>query len=79
MKLMRTLLAGEGEGVCSEGGEGATDCSGEIEGEEDAAGVGEGVEVGDSCASATEDKMAINNPRVDLVVMSSEVETTQAL
>ena len=74
---MRTLLAGEGEGVCSEGGEGATDCSGEIEGdEEDAAGVGEGVKVGDSCASATEGKMAIKNPRVDLVVMSSEVEAS---
>ena len=79
MKLIRTLLAGEGEDVCSGVGEGGTDCSGEIDGEEDAVGVGEGVEVDDSCASATGDKMAINNPRVHLVVMSSEVETSLAL
>ena len=50
MKLMRTLLAGEGEGVCSGVGEGGTDCSGEIDGEGDSPGVGEGVGVGDSCA-----------------------------
>lgn len=49
---MRTLLAGEGEGVCSGVGEGTIDCSGEIEGEGDSAGVGEGVGVGDSCAAA---------------------------
>ena len=49
---MRTLLAGEGEGVCSGVGEGGTDCSGEIEGEGDSPGVGEGVGVGDSCAAA---------------------------
>ena len=48
MKLIRTLLAGEGEGVCSGVGEGGTDCSGEIEGEGDTPGVG----VGDSCAAA---------------------------
>ena len=52
MKLIRTLLAGEGEGVCSGVGEGRTDCSGEIEGEGDSPGVGEGVGVGDSCAAA---------------------------
>ena len=33
MKLIRTLLAGEGEGVCSGVGEGGTDRSGEIDGE----------------------------------------------
>ena len=49
---MRTLLGGEGEGVCSKVGEGTIDCSGEIEGEEDSPGVGEGVGVGDSCAAA---------------------------
>ena len=49
---MRTLLAGEGEGVCSGVGEGGTDCSGEIEGEGVSPGVGEEVEVGDSCAAA---------------------------
>ena len=52
MKLIRTLLAGEDEGVCSWGGEGGTDCSGEIEGEGNSPGVGEGVGVGDSCAAA---------------------------
>ena len=51
MKLMRTLLAVEGEGVCSGVGEGGTDCSGEIDGEGDSPGVGEGVGVGDSCAA----------------------------
>ena len=45
MKLIRTLLAGEGEGVCSGVGEGGTDCSGEIDGEGDSPGVG------DSCAA----------------------------
>jgi len=49
---MRTLLAGEGEGVCSRTGEGGTDCSGQIDGEGDSLGVGEVVEVGDSCAAA---------------------------
>ncbi len=52
MKLIRTLLAGEGEGVCSVVGEGGTDCSGEIDGEGDSPGVGEGVGVDDSCAAA---------------------------
>ena len=47
MKLIRTLLAGEGEGVCSGVGEGGTVCSGEIDGEGDTSGVG----VGDSCAA----------------------------
>ena len=51
-KLIRTLLAGEGEGVCSGVGEGGTDCSGEIEGKGDPPGVGERVGVGDSCAAA---------------------------
>ena len=51
MKLIRTLLAGDGEGVCSGVGEGDTDCSAEIEGEGDSPGVGEGVGVGDACAA----------------------------
>ena len=75
-KLIRTLLAGEGEGVCSAVGEGGADCSGEIEGEGDSPGVGDGVGLGDSCASAKEDKMAIANARLAFVVMSSEVETS---
>ena len=53
---MRTLLAGEGEGVCSKLGEGDTDCSGEIEGKEDSPSVGEGGGVGDSCAAAVATK-----------------------
>ena len=56
---MRTLLAGEGEGVCSGVGEGGTDCSGEIEGEEDSPGVGEGFGVDDSCAAAVATKVTI--------------------
>ena len=46
MTLIRTLLAGEGEGVCS----------GEIDGEGDTPGVREGVGVGDSCAAANATK-----------------------
>ena len=57
MKLIRTLLAGESEGVCSGVGEGGTDCSGEIDGEGDSPGVGEGVGVGDSCAAAIATRM----------------------
>ena len=49
---MRTLLAGEGEGVCSWVGEGTIDCSGEIEGEGVPSTVAEGVGVGGSCAAA---------------------------
>lgn len=51
MKLIRTLLAVEGEGVCSGVAEGGTDCSGELEGEGDSPGVDEGAGVGDSCAA----------------------------
>ena len=61
MKLIRTLLAAEGEGVCSGVAEGSTDWSGEPEGEGASAAVGEGAggegaggeggEVGDSCAA----------------------------
>ena len=52
MKLMRTLLAEEGDGVCSGVGEGGTDSSGEIEAAGDSPSVGEGVGLGDSCAVA---------------------------
>ena len=45
---MRTLLAGDNEGLCSAVGEDDTDCSGEIEGDRDSCGVG----LGDSCAGA---------------------------
>jgi len=49
---MRTLLAGEGEDVCSGVGEGGADCSGEIDGEGDSPGVVDGVGFGHSCAAA---------------------------
>ena len=64
MKLIRTLLAVEGEGVCSGVAEGSTDWSGELEGEGegDSTGVGEGAGVGDSCAAviATHRKQKTN-------------------
>jgi hypothetical protein len=74
-KLIRTLFAGESEGVSS-GVDDGTICSGEIEGEGDSPGVDEGAGVGDSCANAKEDKMAIAKVRLTLVVMSSEGETS---
>ena len=52
MKLMRTLLVGEAEGVCSGLGRGVTDSSGHIEEAGDSSGIAEGVGVGDSCAAA---------------------------
>jgi hypothetical protein len=52
MKLIRTLLAGDGEAVRSGVGEGTIDCSGKIGGEGVSPGVGEGFGVGDSCAAA---------------------------
>ena len=64
MKLIRTLLAAEGEGVCSGVAEGNADWSGELEGEGegDSTGVGEGAGVGDSCAAviATQRKQKTN-------------------
>ena len=64
MKLIRTLLAVEGEGVCSGVAEGSTDWSGELEGEGegDSTGISEGAGVGDSCAAviATQRKQKTN-------------------
>ena len=53
MKLIRTLLAVEDEGVCSGVAEGDSDCSGELEeeGEGDSPRIGEGAGTGDSCAA----------------------------
>jgi len=59
-------------------GKGVADCSGWIEGEGNAASIAGEVGMGESCATATEDKMAIRNGRLVLVVMSSEVETSLA-
>ena len=60
-KLIRTLLAGEAEGVCAGTGAGVGGSSGEMEGERDSSTVGEGIGVGDSCAKATEAKIANKN------------------
>jgi hypothetical protein len=70
---MRTLLAGEGEGVCSGLGEGGRDCSGEIEGEEDSSSVGDGVGLGGSCASAADTHANTKTiPARSIVVILSE-------
>ena len=55
---MRTLLAGEGEGVCSGVSEDAGECSGKREGKGDASLLGQGVGVRDSCAAAIRGKAA---------------------
>ena len=60
-KLIRTLLVGEGEGVCSGLGEGGTDSSGEIDGEGDSLTVGERFGEGDSWASIAEAAQTIAN------------------
>jgi hypothetical protein len=76
---MRTVLAGEAEGVCSGAGGGVTDSSGEIRGEGDSPGTVGEVGIGDSCAAATETKVATRNAKLILLVMSSEVETSRTL
>ena len=73
---MRAVLPGKAEGVCSGAGGGVADSSGEIKGEGDSAGIAEEVGVGDSCAAATEAKMATRNAKLILVI-SSEVETSR--
>jgi len=75
---MRTVLAGEAEGVCSGAGGVVTD-SGEIRGEGDSPGIAGEVGVGDSCAAATEAKVATRNAKLIFLVMSSEVETSRNL
>jgi hypothetical protein len=50
---MRTLLAGDVEGICSAAGEGTADCTGDFDGTEDSSGVGDVFALVDSCAAAT--------------------------
>ena len=76
---MRTVLAGEAEGVCSGAGGVVTDSSGEIRGEGDSPGIAGEVGVGDSCAATTEAKVATRNAKLIFLVMSSEVETSRTL
>jgi hypothetical protein len=75
-KLIRTLLPGGTEGICSGMGDGVGDPSGDVKGEGDSSGTAEGVGAGDSCAVPTETK-AIRSAKLTLVVMSSEVETSR--
>jgi len=55
---MRTLLAGEGEGVCAAVGENVVECSGKTEGKGDSSLLGQGVGVDDSCAATIRRKAA---------------------
>ena len=73
---MRTLLAGDAEGVCSGTGGGVIDSAGEIEAGEDSSGIGEGVGDGDSCAKTAEAKNVIRIAVLAFAVMSSGVETS---
>lgn len=75
MKLMRTLLAGEAEGISTGVGEDVIDSSGESRGEGDS-DVTEEIGLGDSCAAATEANMASRNAKVIVLVPSTEVETS---
>src|SRR5207253_9431624 len=74
-KLIRTLLPGGTDGVCSGSGDGAPDPSGGVDRAGDSSGGAEGV--GDSCAAPTETKIAIRSAKLTFVVMSSEVETSR--
>jgi len=72
-KLTRTLLAGKAEGVCTGAGEAVMVSSGDIERAGDASGVDDTTGFGDSCAVATEAKIATRNAKLIFVVISSEV------
>ena len=76
---MRTVLAGEAEGVCSGAGGGVTDPSGEVRGEGDPPGIAGEVGLGDSCAATTEAKVATRTAKLIFLVMSSEVKTFRTL
>ena len=52
---MRTVRAGDGEGICSGVGESTPDCSGEIAGRTDCSAVG-ALGRGDCCAKAAQTK-----------------------
>ena len=74
---MRTLLAGEGEGVCSDAGGGVRDSIGVGDKEGDSSGVAEGVGVWDSCARAAEAKNTVRIAVLTCVVMSRGAETSR--
>ena len=70
---MRTLLAGDAEGVCSCTDGGVIDSVGEIEAGEDSSDIGEGVGDGDSLAKTAEAKNVIRIAVLAFAVMSSGV------
>ena len=74
---MRTLLAGEGEGVCSDAGGGVRDSIGVGDKEGDSSGVAEGVGVWDSCARAAEAKNTVRIAVLTFVVMSNGGEISR--
>ena len=65
---MRTLLAGEGEGVCSAVGEDAVECSGKTEEKGDSSLLGQGVGVDDSCAAAIRMKATEMTQTTDVMI-----------
>ena len=65
---MRTLLAGEGEGVCSAVGEDAVECSGKTEEKGDSSLLGQGVGVDDSCAAAIRRKATEMTQTTDVMI-----------
>ncbi len=68
---MRTLLAGDVEGICAGVGGGVTDSAGEIENAGNSSGVGDAVGVGDSWPKTAEAKNAIRLAILTFAVMSS--------
>jgi hypothetical protein len=77
---MRTLLAGDAEGVCSATGDGVTDSAGEMDNSGDSPGIGEGDGVGDSWAATAEiDATSAKSATLICLVMSTEVETSLAV
>ena len=78
-KLIRALLPGETEGVCSGAGAGVGD-SDEIEVEGDVSCSAEEAGAGDSCAAAAQiDARAIKSAKLARFVMSTEGETSLAI
>ena len=73
---MRTLLAGDAEGVCSGTGDGVIDSAGEIDNSGDSSVIGDRAGVGDSCAKTAEAKNAMRVAVLAFAVMSSGVETS---
>ena len=77
---MRTLLAGDTDGVCSATGDGVADSAGEIDNSGNASVIGEGGGVGDSWAATAEiNATSAKSETLICFVMSTEVETSLAV